>query len=57
MSPVGPVTATVRPSAHAESDAIASAVRWASAMIVIIGLTPEDVGKALPSPIHTPLTS
>ena len=33
---------------------IASAVRWASAMIVIIGLVPEEVGKALASPIHTP---
>src|SRR4051794_17573102 len=34
--------------------AIACAVLWASAMIVTIGLTPEAVGKALASPIHTP---
>ena len=33
---------------------IAPAVRRASAMIVIIGLVPEAVGKALASPIQTP---
>ena len=33
---------------------IASPVRRARAMIVIIGLVPELVGKALASPIHTP---
>ena len=33
---------------------IASPVRWASAMIVIIGFVPEGVGNALASPIHTP---
>ena len=26
-------------------------------MIEIIGFVPEDVGNALPSPIHTPLVS
>ena len=57
MSPVGPVTATVCRRSRRISTAIASAVRWASAMIVIIGLTPDEVGKALASPIHTPLMS
>ena len=33
---------------------MASAVRWASAMIVSIGFVPLAVGKAEPSPIHTP---
>jgi hypothetical protein len=33
---------------------MASAVRWASAMIEIIGFVPLDVGNALPSPIQTP---
>ena len=42
------------PSAARGRAAIASAVRWASAMIVIIGLVPEAVGNALASPIHTP---
>ena len=37
--------------------AIASAVRCASAMIVIIGFVPEEVGKALASPIQTPVVS
>src|SRR6476469_5605575 len=40
-----------------QAAAIAAAVRRASAMIVSIGLTPEAVGKALASPIHTPLVS
>ena len=34
--------------------AIACAVRWARAITVTIGLTPEVVGNALASPIHTP---
>jgi hypothetical protein len=44
------------PSAEAvaQAAAIAPAVRRARAMIVIIGLVPEAVGKALASPIHTP---
>ncbi len=37
-----------------EAARIASPVRWARAMIVIIGLVPDEVGKALASPIHTP---
>ena len=37
--------------------ATACALRWASAIIVIIGLVPEAVGNPLPSPIHAPLTS
>ncbi len=40
--------------AVAQAAAIAPAVRRASAMIVIIGLVPEAVGKALASPIQTP---
>ena len=34
--------------------AIASAVRWASAMVEIIGFTPVAVGSALASPMCTP---
>ena len=37
--------------------AIAWALRWASAMIVIMGLVPVAVGNALASPIQTPATS
>ena len=51
--PVRPRPPSIRPQAAA----IASAVRRASAMIVIIGLAPEAVGKALASPIHTPVVS
>ena len=36
--------------APASAEAIASAVRWASAMVEIIGLTPVAVGSALASP-------
>src|SRR5206468_12568156 len=31
-----------------------AAVRWASAMVVIIGFVPDALGNALASPIHTP---
>ena len=40
--------------ASSRTPAIASAVRWASAMIETIGFVPDAVGNALPSPIHTP---
>jgi hypothetical protein len=41
-------------AADGAAAAIASAVRWARAIIEIIGLVPEAVGIALASPIQTP---
>ncbi len=50
--PVEPLVRCAVDLGHAA--AIAPAVRCARAMIVTIGLTPEAVGNALASPIHTP---
>ena len=53
-APIPPQVVTATPAAEAVVVRIASPVRWASAMIVIIGFVPEEVGNALASPIHTP---